>query len=231
MGLCVFQSLFHVFLMKSSLKEVLNVACLRIHLSLSSVCVWRTYEIDCLVITCNKKPLACLECLGNVLLMHHLSSGQLSMSWVRALQIVQASALELATATYHCQVISTGKSSGKKGEGVSLWPVLCSPWGEEFQIMLQLTCWRGNVYCGAVQKRSKESSISMVTEFPEFGLGLGTWPVLIVLKKAGNSCFPFPEMSPSSHCESVVCPNISGWGRGVEEWSVRRSVNFKRLHL
>lgn len=147
-------------------KKVLNVACLKIHLSLSSVCVWRTYEIDCLVITCNKKPLACLECLGNVLLMHHLSSGPLSMSWVRSLQIVEASALELATATYHCQVISTGKSSGKKGEGVSLWPVLCSPWGEEFQIMLQLTCWRGNVYCSAVQKRSKESSTSMVTASP-----------------------------------------------------------------
>lgn len=49
--------------------------------------------------------------------MHHLSSGQLALSWVRSLQIVQESALELATTTYHCQVISTGKSSRKKGEG------------------------------------------------------------------------------------------------------------------
>lgn len=120
---------------------------------------------DCLVITCNKKLLACLECLGNVFLIRHLLSGQLAMSWVRSLQIVQASALKFTTTTYNCQVTNTGKSSGKRGEGSISWPVSCIPQGGEFQIMLQLT-WRGNVYCGAIQKSSKELSIIMVTASP-----------------------------------------------------------------
>lgn len=165
-------------------------------------------EIDCLAVTCNKKPLACLAHLGNVFLIRRLLSGQLALSWVTSLQIVQASAPELTRA---CQVTSTGKveSSGKKGEISVMGRRISNHVATD---LLERKCL---LWCHPEKlKGTQHYCVYGIASFPELELGLGTWPVLIVLKKPGNSFLPFPETNPGSSCKSVVCALHFWAGKG-----------------
>lgn len=118
------------------------------------------------------------------------------------------------------------KWEGRWG-GVSVTCVIQSL-GEEFQIMLQLHCWRGNVYCGAVQKKFKGIQhyySYSITSFPEFGRsGLEhltcadspkeNWKLLLPLSRDESPLPPW-ECSLSWHfwvgdgCWRVICEMIS----------------------